>query len=184
MKQVFNEAQKNMQKSVDFFKSQLAKVRTGRASSTILEGIKADYYGQMTGLEQMSTISVPDAKTLVIQPWDRNTLSTIEKAVQQADLGFNPQNDGTVIRISVPPLTEERRREMVKLCKKYAEDARVSVRNNRRDALDSLRKLEKNKEISEDELKRGEEEIQKKTDIFIKEIDKLTDEKEKELMEE
>lgn len=184
MKQVFNETQKNMSKTIDFFKSQLSKVRTGRASSSLVESVRADYYGQQTELSQMATISVPDARTIVIQPWDRNTLSTIEKAIQAADLGFNPQNDGTIIRISVPPLTEERRKDMVKLCKKYAEEARVSIRNIRRDAIDALKKLEKSKEISEDDQKRGNEEIQKKTDGSIKDIDKLVADKEKELLDE
>ena len=183
IKQVFDETRKNMGKSIDYFKSQLAGVRTGRASSSLVEKVRADYYGQQTELSQMATISVPDARTIVIQPWDRNSISTIEKAIQAADLGFNPHSDGTVIRISVPPLTEERRKEMVKLCKKYAEETRVAVRNLRRDAIDMLKKMEKAKEISEDDLKRGTDEIQKKTDSSIKDIDKLVETKEKELMD-
>ena len=122
VKEILSKTRDAMSKSVEFFKSQLAKVRTGRASSTLVDNVKADYYGAATPIPQMATISVPDARTIVIQPWDRSTLTAIEKAIQSADLGFNPQNDGTIIRIPVPPLTEERRKEFVKVCKKYAEE--------------------------------------------------------------
>lgn len=172
-----------MTKSVEFCKSQIAKVRTGRASASIVDNVKAEYYGSPTQLSQMATISVPDAKTIVIQPFDRNTLKDIEKAIQHADLGFNPQNDGNVIRIPVPPLTEERRKEFVKLCKKYSEEGKVAVRNVRRDQIEVLRKAEKDKQLSEDDKKWGEEEIQKITNDFIKKIDDILAAKEKELMD-
>ncbi len=172
-----------MSKSVEFYKSQLAKVRTGRASATLVDNVKADYYGAATPIPQMATISVPDARTIVIQPWDRSTLTAIEKAIQLADLGFNPQNDGTIIRIPVPPLTEERRKEFVKVCKKYAEESKVAIRNIRREQNDVLKKAEKDKQMSEDDSKWGEEEIQKIITEFTKKIDELLDKKEKELME-
>lgn len=172
-----------MEKSVEFTKQQFGKVRTGRASASLVDTVKADYYGSPTPITQMANISVPDARTIVIQPWDRTNLSAIEKAIQSADLGFNPQNDGVIIRIPVPPLTEERRKEFVKVCKKYAEDGKVAVRNVRRDQIEAIRKAEKDKAITEDDKKRGEEETQKITDEFIKKIDTAIAQKEKELME-
>ncbi len=172
-----------MGKSADFCKQQLSKVRTGRASATLVDNLKADYYGVPTPVSQMASISVPDARTIIIQPWDRTTLTSIEKSIQQADLGFNPQNDGNVIRIPVPPLTEERRKEFVKVCKKYAEDGKIAIRNIRRDQIEVVRKSEKEKLISEDEKENGEDEIQKITDEYIKKIDVMFSQKEKELME-
>lgn len=172
-----------MEKSVEFCKNQLAKVRTGRASGNLIEDVVVDYYGAPTPIAQTSSISVPDARTIMIQPFDKNTLTDIEKAIRQADLGFNPQNDGNVIRIPVPPLTEERRKEFVKLCKKYAEEGKVAVRNIRRDQLDTLRKAEKNKEFSEDDRLWGEDEIQKITDEHVEKIDEYLSKKEKELMD-
>ncbi len=183
VKDTLNLTKDGMNKSIDFFKGQLAKVRTGRATTSLVDGVKVDYYGTMSPISQTSTVSTPDARTIMIQPFDRTMITEIEKAIRQADLGFNPQNDGTVIRIPVPPLTEERRKEFVKLCKKYGEEAKIAVRNIRRDGLDMLREYEKEKEISEDELKRGEDEVQKITDDFVKKIDELTEKKEKELME-
>jgi ribosome recycling factor len=183
MQEILDSAKTTMSKSLDFCKGQFAKVRTGRASVSLVDSVKTDFYGTMTPLSQMATITIPDARSILIQPWDRNTLQTIEKAIMQADLGFNPQNDGNVIRIPVPPLTEERRLEFVKLCKKYAEEGKIAVRQIRRDQIDALRKAEKNKELSEDEKKNGEDEIQKITDELIKKIDKHLAEKEKELME-
>ena len=172
-----------MQKSVDAFKVQLSKVRTGRASAGLIDGVNVSYYGSPTPVNQVGSVSVPDAKTIVIQPFDRSIINDIEKAIRAADLGFNPQNDGTVIRIPVPPLTEERRKEFVKMCKKYAEEFRVAIRNIRRDAIDALKKLEKGKEINEDDRKKGEEEIQKYTDEAIKNIDSALEKKEKELLQ-
>lgn len=172
-----------MAKAVDFSKNQIAKVRTGRATASLVDGLKADYYGSLTPISQMANISTPDARTIVIQPFDKSNLKEIEKSIQAADLGFNPQNDGTIIRIPVPPLTEERRKEYVKLAKKYGEEGKISVRNVRRDQIELLRKNEKEKNITEDDKKRGEEEIQKITDQNIKLIDEATQAKEKELMD-
>ena len=172
-----------MEKSLDFTGKQLEKVRTGRASASLVDSVKVDYYGSLSPLSQIASISVPDARMIVIQPWDRSTLSVIEKAIQSADLGFNPQNDGNVIRIPVPPLTEERRMEFVKVSKKIAEEGKIAVRNIRRDNMDALKKGEKEKVFSEDDKKYGEEEVQKFTDDFIKKIDELQAKKEKELLE-
>ncbi len=181
--EILDKTKVSMEKSLDFTNKQLDKVRTGRASTSIVDNIKVDYYGSISPLSQVASISVPDARTIVIQPWDRSTLNTIEKAIQQADLGFNPQNDGNIIRIPVPPLTEERRLEFVKLCKKLAEEGKIGIRNIRRENMDSLKKGEKDKEFSEDDKKWGDDEVQKFTDKFIKEIDELLVKKEKELME-
>jgi ribosome recycling factor len=172
-----------MQKSFEFTNNQFSKVRTGRASVSLVDNVKADYYGAMTPISQMASISTPDARTIIIQAWDRSTLVNIEKAIQAADLGFNPQNDGNVIRIPVPPLTEERRKEFVKVCKKYAEEGKIAVRNIRRDQIELIKKAEKNKEISEDDKIKAEDEIQKITDEFVKLIDNAFFAKEKELME-
>jgi ribosome recycling factor len=172
-----------MAKAVEYSKGQIAKVRTGRATASLVDNLKADFYGSPTPISQMANISTPDARTIVIQPYDRTTLQGIEKAIQASDLGFNPQNDGTIIRIPVPPLTEERRKEYVKLAKKYAEEGKVAVRNVRRDQIEVLRKAEKDKVLTEDEKKRGEEEIQKITDQHIKLIDEVAVAKEKELMD-
>lgn len=180
---ILKNTKEKMQTAVDFCSGQFAKVRTGRASASLVDGIKADFYGASTPLDQMASISIPDARTIMIQPWDRTTLEIIEKAIRQADLGFNPQNDGNVIRVPVPPLTEERRKEFVKLCKKYGEDGKIAVRAVRRDQLDEVRKAEKSKEFSEDEKKKGETEIQKLTDDYVKMIDERLVVKEKELME-
>lgn len=182
-KEIIAKSKDLMLKSVEFTKGQITKVRTGRATASLLDGLKAEYYGSPTPVSQMANIAVPDARTIVVQPFDKTTLSAIEKAIQASGLGFNPQNDGTIIRIPVPPLTEERRKEYVKVTKKYAEDGKVAVRNIRRDQIEVLRKAEKDKQVTEDEKKRGEEEIQKITDEHIKMIDVALTAKEKELME-
>ncbi len=182
VKEIIDKTREQMAKSADHCKSQIAKVRTGRATSSLVEGIKADFYGAPTPIEQMASISVPDARTIVIQPWDRTTLTPIEKAIMQADLGFNPQNDGNIIRIPVPPLTEERRKEFVKMCKKFAEEGRVTIRSIRRDQIEVLKKSEKNKEFSEDDRKKGEDEVQKLTDEYIRKVDEFLAAKEKELL--
>jgi ribosome recycling factor len=177
------QTKEQMQKALDFAKLQIAKIRTGRAAVSLLDGIKVDYYGSPTPINQVAGISIPDARTIIIQPFDRNSLGPIDKAIQAAGIGFNPQNDGTILRIPVPPLTEERRKEFVKMSKKYAEDGKVAIRNIRRDQMELLKKSEKDKEFAEDDRKRGEEEIQKLTDQFIKNIDIELSEKEKELMD-
>lgn len=182
-KDILDNTKSEMAIALDYCKAQISKVRTGRATASLLDGISFEYYGAPTPLSQGATVSVPDARTIIVQPFDRTTLGNIERAIRLADLGFNPQNDGTIIRIPVPPLTEERRKEFVKMCKKFAEEGRVAIRNIRRDQIDALKKLEKSKECSEDERKRGEDEVQKHTDNFIKEVDAFLAKKEKDLMD-
>ncbi len=183
VKENLTQTKEAMNKALEHCKSQISKVRTGRATASLLDGVRVDYYGTPTPISQIAGISTPDARTIVVQPFDRTTLSAIDKAIQVAALGFNPQNDGTILRIPVPPLTEERRKEFVKMCKKHAEDGKIAIRNIRRDQIETLKKAEKNKEFAEDERKKGEDEIQKLTDNFIKDIDNLLAVKEKDLME-
>jgi ribosome recycling factor len=183
LEEIISKTKEQMTKSLEFFKQQIAKVRTGRANASILDNIKVDYYGSPTSITQIATINVPDAKTIVVQPWDPSTLGAIEKAIKQSDLGFNPMNDGRILRIPVPPLTEERRKEIVKFCKKLTEDAKIAIRNIRRDQIELIRKAEKEKQLTEDDKKLGEEKIQKVTDEFIKKIDEIFSAKEKEIME-
>jgi ribosome recycling factor len=173
-----------MRKAVEHVQQQLAKVRTGRASASMLDAVKVEYYGEPTPLAQVGSVSVPDARSIMIQPWDRTALQSIEKAILAANLGITPQNDGQVIRISVPPLTEERRKDIVKQCKKMAEEGKLAVRNIRRDANEELKKAEKTEHFSEDERKRGEDDVQKNTDKYVAEIDKILAAKEVEVMEE
>lgn len=172
-----------MQKTMDTFRHELSTLRTGRASISILEGIKAEYYGNLTPLNQMATLGTPDARTIVIQPWDATALQAIEKAIQKSDLGLNPVNDGRLIRLPIPPLNEERRRELVKVIKKYGEECKVGVRNIRRDMLADLKKQKDDSKITEDEHKKGHDQIQKITDDFIKLIDETAAHKEKDIME-
>ena len=173
-----------MQKAVEHLKQQLSKVRTGRASASLLENIKVEYYGEPTPIQQVGGISTPDARSIVIQPWDATTIGAIERAIMAANIGITPQNDGQVIRINVPPLTEERRLDIVKQCKKLAEDAKVAVRNIRRDANEELKKAEKTEHFSEDDRKRGEDGVQKHTDRAVKDIDTVLAAKEAEVREE
>jgi ribosome recycling factor len=180
---IFGDAERRMQKAVDVLRHDLTAVRTGRASASLLERIQIDYYGAPTPINQVATISVPDARLLVIQPWDRKLLTDIEKAIQRSDLGINPSNDGQVIRLNIPPLNEERRREMVKTVHKKLDEHKVAIRNIRRDCQDKLRDREKKKEISEDELKRSTEKLQKLTDRFIDEMEKVGKNKELEILE-
>ncbi len=172
-----------MQKAVEILKQDLSAIRTGRASSALVERITVDYYGAPTPINQVASISVPEARLLVIQPWDRKLLTDIEKAIQKSDLGINPNNDGQVIRLAIPPLNEERRREMVKTLHKKLDEHKVAIRNIRRDAQDKLRDREKKKEISEDELKRSTERLQKLTDRFIDEMERVGKTKELEILE-
>ncbi|MGI6523847.1 MAG: ribosome recycling factor [Bdellovibrionota bacterium] len=165
------------------FKKELAKMRTSRANQSLIEDVQVNCYGTMVPLKQLGMISAPEARLLTVQAYDRNTVDSIIKAIHLADLGLNPANEGTLIRITVPALTEDRRKELVKTINKYAEDARISVRSQRQKANDVLKKQQKNKEISEDDLKRGQDEIQKITDEYIAEVDKLFAIKEKEMME-
>ncbi|HEY0752646.1 MAG TPA: ribosome recycling factor [Ktedonobacteraceae bacterium] len=180
---LFGDADRRMQKAIEALKQDLAAIRTGRASSALVDRITVDYYGTPTPISQVATISVPDARMLVIQPWDRKQLADIEKAIQKSDLGINPSNDGQIIRLVIPPLNEERRRDMVKTVHKKLDEHKVAIRNVRRDAHDKLRDREKKKEISEDELKRSTERLQKLTDRFIDEMDKICRSKEQEILE-
>jgi len=177
------DAKQRMDKSVETFRGEIVKIRTGKATTALLDGIKVDYYGTPTPLKQVGNLSVLDVHTLAITPWDKSMVQIIDKAILSADLGLNPISDGTNIKIPIPPLTEERRKEMVKVVKKFGEEAKVAIRNIRRDANDHLKKQEKEKEITEDELKEAEKETQKLTDEHIVEIDDIIKHKEKEIME-
>ncbi len=180
---IIAEARDHMDKSVKSLQHEFGTVRTGRASGAILEKISIDYYGTLTPLTQIAGIKVPEPHMLLIEPWDKSALGAIEKAIMASDLGLNPSNDGQMIRVPFPPLTEERRKELVKLCKHYAEEARVAVRNIRRDANHKLEKLSKDGEASEDDVRRSEAEIQKTTDAHIAQIDEALKRKEAEVME-
>ncbi len=181
--EVVKDAKERMTKGIEALSRELAKLRAGRANPALLDRVMVEYYGADTPLNQLATISVPEARLLTVQPFDKSSINDIERAIQKADLGLTPSNDGNLIRISIPPLTEERRKELVKLVKRSAEDAKVAIRNIRRDANDECKKLEKNSEITEDELHRLTDEIQKLTDSFIAQADEVADNKEKEIME-
>jgi ribosome recycling factor len=182
-KQVLENTKDKMEKAVSSLSRELASVRAGRASANLLDKISVEYYGAPTPVNQLASISVPEARMLVIQPYDKSVLGDIEKAILKSDLGLTPSNDGSIIRLSIPALTEERRKELVKLVKKYAEEAKVAVRNIRRDGNDDLKKLEKNGEITEDELRNNTENVQKLTDEYIVKVDNVAKDKEKEIME-
>ena len=182
MNSIVKDARHRMDVSIENFRQEIAKVRTGKATTALLDGVKVDYYGNMSPLNQVANVSVLDPHTLSITPWDKSMVQTIEKAILTADLGLNPASDGTNIRVPIPPLNEERRKELVKLVKKFGEDSKVAIRNVRRDANDHLKKEEKEKNISEDELKRLETEVQEITDEHTKKIDELIEHKEKEIM--
>ena len=183
MDKVKKETEQKMEKSIQALQDNLNSIRTGRASAALFEKIRVEYYGEQVPLNQVATISIPEARLVVIQPWDRSVLLEVEKAIQKSELSVNPNNDGKVIRIAIPPLTEERRKEFVKLAKGKGEQARVSVRNIRRDANEELKSLQKSGDISEDDSKRGMDEIQKQTDSCIEQINELLQEKEKEILE-
>jgi ribosome recycling factor len=172
-----------MNGAIDALKKELSSVRTGRASLALLDGIAIDYYGTMTPIQQLANLSVPEPRQIVIQPWEQKIIPEVEKAIMKSDLGLTPMNDGKVIRINIPTLTEERRKQLVKVVKKRAEEGKVAVRNIRRDANDDLKKLEKEKHLSEDDAKKEHDEIQKLTDGFIRKIDEVLEHKEKEIME-
>ncbi|MDR2744568.1 MAG: ribosome recycling factor [Desulfovibrio sp.] len=177
------DAGERMEKAMSSLARDFSKLRTGRASTALVEDIRADYYGTPTPLAQMASIAVPDSRTLTIQPWDKSGFAAVEKALLKSDLGLTPVNDGRVIRIVMPPLTEERRKELVRVARRYSEEARVAVRNVRRDANDSLKKLEKDKRITEDELKKSTDDVQKLTDKFVADVDRKCAAKEKEIMD-
>ena len=175
--------EEKMKKSIESVANDFAAVRAGRANASVLNRIHVDYYGTPTPIQQIASVSTPDARSLLIQPWDASVLKGIEKAILASDLGLNPQNDGRTIRLIFPALTEERRRDLVKQVKKYGEEAKVAVRNIRRDAMDKFKAQKKKSEITEDDLKIIEKDLQKLTDDYIKEVERIADEKEKELME-
>ena len=183
MKEVFDYAKEKMEKTISVLKRDYGAIRAGRANPAVLDKITIDYYGTPTPVNQLATVSVAEARILTIQPWDKSVLHAIEKAIQVSDIGINPQNDGTVIRLTFPQLTEDHRKSIVKDVSKMAEESKVAVRSIRRDAMDKLKKMQKASEITEDDLKDGEEEVQDITDGFIKDIDKLADAKQKEVME-
>jgi len=177
------ESEEKMEKTLKNTRQQFAMIRTGKASPNILDSVRVNYYGSIVPLKQVASISIPEVRLIVIQPWEKNLISDIEKAILKADLGLNPINDGNVIRLPIPPLTEERRKDLVKLTKKIGEEGKVALRNIRRDANDLMKKAEKEHKISEDELHRGQDNIQELTDDFIKKIDELLQQKEKDIME-
>jgi ribosome recycling factor len=183
IKEIEKNLQEKMDKTVNVLKHEYASIRAGRANPALLDRIHVEYYGADTPLLQLATVTAPEARVLNISPWDSKSIPAIEKAIQKSDLGMNPSNDGKIIRLVVPQLTEERRKDLVKLLKKQAEEAKVAVRNIRRDANDSLKKYKKDGDITEDELKKSEEDTQKTTDKYIKEIDRIAEAKEKEIME-
>lgn len=179
----YPEVEGRMEKRVDELVSEFKTIRAGRANASVLDKISVEYYGTMTPINQVGAISSPEPRMLVIQPWDGSIIKEIEKAINKSELGISPQNDGKVIRLTFPPLTEERRKELVKKVKKYAEEAKVSIRNVRRDSIEDYKKQKKNGEITEDDMKKIEKDIQNLTDKYIKEIDSVTADKEKEITE-
>ncbi|RPI13680.1 MAG: ribosome recycling factor [Ignavibacteriae bacterium] len=183
IKDILKNADSKMMKSVEAVRQELVRIRTGKATTSLLDGVKVDYYGTPTPLNQLGTVSIPDIHTIAIQVWDKSAIQSIEKAVMNANLGLNPMSEGQLVRIPIPPLNEERRKELVKLVKKFAEEGKVAVRNVRRDAIEHLRKAEKDEHVSEDDRKHAETEVQKYTDKHIKDIDVIIQQKEKEIME-
>lgn len=181
--EVLSECRSAMSKAVKALRKEMTKIRTGRASTSLLDDVVVEYYGAPTPLNQVATLSTPEARLITIQPWEKNLIPEIEKAIFKADLGLTPSSDGQLIRLPVPALTEERRREMVKIIKRMAEEAKISVRNARRDANENLKMLEKEKEITEDERKRAEKDVQQVTDEYVENVDDLVDAKEQEVME-
>lgn len=183
MKATYKEAEERMQKTLGVLGNEFGSIRAGRANSAVLDRIAVDYYGVHTPINQMAAISVPEARTLVISPWDASSLKAIEKAIQSSDIGINPSNDGKSIRLMFPPLTEERRKDLVKEVHKFGEEAKVAIRSIRRDTIEKYKDMKKKSEITEDDLKDAEKDIQELTDKFVKEIDGMIGKKEKELLE-
>jgi len=183
MEALVKDTSARMERSIEAFRKELGKVRTGRASFSLLDGVKVDYYGTPTPLQQVGTLSVPESRLITVTPWDTKMIGPIEKAIQGSGLGLNPSSDGKMVRIPIPPLTEERRKELAKVVRKMGEDARVAVRNVRREAIEKLKDREKKKEISEDVVKRGQERVQKETDAHVKKIDEILKSKEQEILE-
>ncbi len=183
LEEVLEDAGTRMTKAVEALQRDLASLRTGRATPALLENVSVDYYGVPTPLSQLATISVPEARLITIQPWDKQSLREIEKSLLKSDLGFNPSNDGTIIRVPVPPLSQERRRDLVRVLKKKVEDGKVAVRNVRRDAMERQRSMERSKVISQDENRRAQDQLQKATDAHVRQMDRVLETKEAEIME-
>ncbi len=183
MEAVRKDAEERMQKALAALERDFGKLRTGRASTSLVDGLKVDYYGTPTPVGQIASVAVPDSRSITIQPWDKGSFALVEKAILKSDLGLTPINDGKIIRINIPPLTEDRRKDLVKVARKYGEETKVAVRNIRRDANDSLKKLEKEKTHSEDEIQKMTETIQKLTDDYVAKVDQQCKNKEKEIME-
>ncbi len=183
LSELYQESEKKMEKTIDSLGRELATIRTGRASLAIFEGITVEYYGTQSPLNQVATLSIPESRLIVIQPWDPSVIKDIEKAIMRSDIGVTPNNDGKVIRIPIPPLTEERRIQLVKVVKRNGEDSKIAIRNLRRDAISDAKDFEKEKVISEDELHRSQDEIQAITDRFIEKVDEFIEKKEKEVLE-
>ena len=181
--QVLDDVDVRMDRTLEAFRRDLGQLRTGRATPSLIENLNVDYYGSATPLKQIASISAPDARAIMVQPWDKGALREIERSLQRSEMGFNPSNDGNTITVPIPPLTNERRQEMVKLLRKRAEDGKVSVRNVRRDGLETLRKLERDKVISQDENRRAQEQLQKVTDGHTKQIDETASAKEAEILQ-
>jgi ribosome recycling factor len=182
-KELRKKIEDKMNGAIDVLKKDFGAIRTGRASLALLDGLQVEYYGTPTPLQQVASLSVPESTTIQIQPWEQKIMADIERAIQKSDMGLTPTNDGKVIRINIPPLTEERRKDLVKVVKKRAEEGRIAIRNIRRDGNEKLKSLEKNKELSEDDLKKSLDEVQKITDTFIGKVDEVLQHKEKEIME-
>ncbi len=183
MKKVIDGMKVKMEKSIDVLDGEYKKLRAGRANPAVLDKVSVDYYGVPTPINQLAVVNVPEARTLTVQPWDASTLKTIERAINEADIGINPQNDGKIIRLVFPPLTEERRKDLAKDVHKMGEDSKVAIRSIRRDAVDKLKTMKKNSEITEDDQKQGEKKIQDLTDKYCKQIDTMSADKTKEIME-
>ena len=183
MDAVKKDAEERMEKALAALERDFSKLRTGRASTSLVDGLKVDYYGTPTPIGQLASVATPDSRTITIQPWDRGSFALVEKAILKSDLGLTPINDGKIIRIGIPPLTEERRKDLTKVSRKYGEEAKVAIRNIRRDANDSLKKLEKDKVHSEDEIKKAQDAVQKLTDSYVAKVDQKCQAKEKEIME-
>lgn len=180
---IYKEEEKKMEATINALHREFGSIRTGVASLSLLDPIRVDYYGNTTPLNQVASLSIPESRLITIQPWDKSLMGPIEKAIRSSDLGINPTNDGKLIRLSIPPLTEERRKQLVKVVRRYAEEARISIRNSRRLAIDTVKKAEKEKNLSEDESRKGQAHIQKITDEYIEKIGQITEQKEREVME-
>jgi ribosome recycling factor len=181
--EIISECRQKMMKTIDILKKEFMRIRTGRASISLMDGIRVSCYDTQMPLDQVASISIPESRLITVKPWDQTIIGEIEKSILKSELGLTPMNDGKIIRIPIPPLTEERRKELAKLARKMAEDSKISIRNHRREANELLKELKQEKEISEDEMFKGQDEVQQVTDEFIKNIDDVTGEKEKEIME-